>query len=244
MKGGQLTNNVTINQVINVSNNSESKSSNIDEQTATIITGLVLITLGTFYLFFREEILNTIFYSTILILSIWSGGVLHSIVRGYFSGIKWIVFFICIALFCVACSIILNQALAPNYAPDYFVDSQLIINKYGLKGLWAIASFADIKWFVFHLIGVIGLFWAKSRVALLTLHFVTVANGIVFSDNTKSLFVPKARKFTDFGRNLFLVLIITLASYFLVSGDFFIWLEYSFPEQAKSFIDIILNGRR
>jgi hypothetical protein len=162
-QGVQLTSNVTITQVTNIYGNKESTSSNVDEQSAAIVVGVVLLVLGTFYLFFREEILNSVLYTTILAISIWGGGILHSMVRGYFSGVKWLGYFLYLIAFCFACTLVVNKAFVPSYAPEYFTDSQLIINNSGLKGLLSRASLLDAKWFVFHLIGVIGLFWAKSR---------------------------------------------------------------------------------
>ena len=243
-QGIQFSHNVTITQIKNIYKSSESKSSNVDEQSAAILVGVVLFVLGTFYLFFREEVLNSVLYTTILVLSIWGGGVLHSLVRGYFSGVKWFGYFAYLLTFCFACTLVVNKAFVPSYAPEYFTNSQTIINEYGIRGLGKLVSLLDIKWFVFHLVGVIGLFWAKSRVTLSTLHFVTVGNEIVSNSNARTAVAAKTSKYASFWGNILFVSILVFSSYYLVSGEFFMWFEYELPNKVENFINTVLNGRR
>lgn len=239
-----ITNNVSITNIVNVYNKQERDCQQIDDQSVGVIVGAALIVCGIFYLFFREEILNSVLYTTLLVLSVWAGGVLHSLVRGYFSGVRWFVYLCFLISFCFVCALIVNKAFVPNYAPEYFLDSQEIINAYGAKGLWNVSSWTDREWFVFHLMGVIGIFWAKSRVILSTVHFATVGNDIVLYSNNVSSLGRKTAGYASYWKNFVVVAIVSFISYFLVSGDFFIWLQYTFPEQMKDIVDTVLHGRR
>lgn len=235
---------VTITNIVNTSQYNRHTSTYQDDQMVAIMIGIALSICGIFYLFFRAEILNTIYTITLLVLSIWAGGIIHSLIKGQLSGAKWIGQLLYIAAFCFTSALVINKASIPSYAPEYFLNSQEIVNSYGLKGLVQVFSVQDFKWLAFHLLGIIGIFWAKSRVTLSTIHFASMGIHLSSSQSQLPWLARKTIKYSRFWENLLVVTIVTSVSYFLVSGDLFMWFEYALPQQLNSLVDVLINGRR
>lgn len=154
------------------------------------VIGFFLLVTGTIYLFNRLEILNSLYYLTVFVISLWSGGILHSLFKGRFSGWRWIANLIFYGAFFAASFYIVNKAITPNFAPKNFELSQKIISKHGLFGLKDYFSLLDFKWFIFHLSGVLLLFFAMMRLTLSTTYFA-VMGGYLTSEESEEPWLAK-----------------------------------------------------
>jgi len=233
----------TVTNIINANakENSNNTSSN-DEGLPILIGGFLLIS-GVIYLFNRIEIINTMYYLTIFIVSIWSGGIFHSLVKGNFSGWRWVANLMFYGVFFIFTFKTVNKALSPNYAPKNFEFSQQIIHQYGVLSLGDFFTFLDFKWFTFHLIGILLLFFAMVRLTLSTTYFSVMGNYVI-SENSKEPWVAKkTRKYAYFWENIVIISIMLFISYFFIAGNFFMWFEYQLPKELDAFINKVLHGR-
>lgn len=69
-------------------------------QDMTPIICMMLVLAGVIYLFFRAEILNVLSWITLFTISLWAGGTLHSLYRGFFAGCTWVVALFFLGLLC------------------------------------------------------------------------------------------------------------------------------------------------
>jgi len=205
--------------------------------------GLFLLVAGTIYLFFRAEILNLIYYLTVFIISLWAGRITYSFYISRFIGWQWIVNLTFYCVFFVVSFLTVNKALVPNFSPDYFNNSQKIINQHGLVGLKDYFTLQDFKWFVLHLLGVMMLFIAMLRMLLSSTYFAVMGNYVLNEEEQEPWLAKKTRKYAYFKKNIVLVSCLIVTSYYFVAGNFFMWLEYDFPKQVEYLFNIALYGR-
>jgi len=233
---------VTVNSIIKLQPSNNSTPSN--DEGLVFLIGLLLLATGTIYLFNRLEILNSIYYITVFVISLWSGGILHSLFKGRFTGWRWVVNLVFYSAFFVATFLIVNKAISPNHAPENFKHAQQLINEYGLLGLSDYFTLLGLKWFIFHLVGVMLLFFAMIRLTFSATYFA-VMGGYIFSgdvDRQEPWLARRTRKYARFWKNIVVTSILLFISYYLIAGDFFMWFEYVFPTEMESFINNVLHG--
>ncbi|MCW0506902.1 hypothetical protein [Aeromonas piscicola] len=233
--------NLTVNNVVNPPSSASNRAQD-DQGLLVLIVALTTI-FGITYLFFRSEILNILSFITIFSISLWAGGTLHSLYKGYFSGGAWLVSLVFSSAFCVAALFVVSKAFSPNHAPKYFQYSQEIINKYGIAGLPTYFNEQDLRWFMFHLIGVFLLFQAKIRMTLSSTYFLAAGRLSLAENIREPWIVRRTRKYANLNTNILYVSILSISAYYFISGDFFMWFEYKLPIQFKSLINIVLHGR-
>jgi len=206
------------------------------------VIGFVLLVAGTIYLFNRLEILNALYYATVFVVSLWSGGILHGLFKGRFYGWRWIANLVFYGVFFIATFHIVNKAMTPNFAPENFKFSQQLIKQYGLLGLGGYFTLLDFKWFIFHLTGVLLLFFSMIRLSLSTTYFAVMGRYMVSEEEQEPWIAKRTRKYAGFWDNIIFISLFLLASYYLIAGNFFMWLEYQFPKEMESFISGVLHG--
>lgn len=233
--------NLTVNNVINPPRSTPSKTQ--DDQGLFALIALLTVTFGIAYLFFRSEILNTLSFITIFSISLWAGGTIHSLYKGYFAGGAWFVSLAFSSVFCVIALFLVSKAFSPDYAPKNFPYSQEIINKHGVTGLKAYFNEQDLRWFLFHLVGVFFLFQAKIRMTLSSTYFLTAGKLSLAENPREPWIVKRTRKYASLSTNILYVSLLSVGAYYFISGNFFMWFEYKLPVQLKSLIDIVLHGR-
>lgn len=236
---GSITS-ITVNNIIKPQQIYKNSSSN--DEGLMFVIGLFLLVAGTIYLFNRLEILNSFYYLTVFVISLWSGGILHSLAKGRFAGWRWSANLLFYGSFFVASFYIVNKAITPSFAPNNFQFSQQLINQYGLTGLGNYFSLLDFKWFIFHLAGVMLLFLAMIRLSLSTTYFAIMGNYIISEEEQEPWLAKRTRKYAYFWENIILISIFLFLSYHLVSGNFFMWFEYQLPEKINSFFNRVLHG--
>lgn len=233
--------NLTVNNVITPPR-STTRQAQDDQDLFALITVLTVI-FGISYLFFRSEILNILSFITMFSISLWAGGTLHSLYKGYFVGGAWFVSLVFSSFFCIFALFLVSKAFSPDYAPKYFPYSQEIINKYGVAGLKVYFNEQDFIWFIFHLVGVFLLFQAKIRMMLSSAYFLTAGKLSLAENPTEPWIVKRTRKYANLNTNILYVSLLSVGAYYFISGNVFMWFEYKFPVQFKSFIEIVLHGR-
>ena len=206
---------------------------------------LIIIILGLIYSFFKIEILNFIFYTTVFIVSIWTGRVSFNLLDGHFTGWKWFFNIIFYILFFISSFYIIKIAVKPVYAPEYFKYLQEIINRYGIKGLHNYFTIKDLQWFVFHLLGILLLLVSMIRLTLSIIFFTIVGTHEIEDRDTEELpwLALKTMKYAKFWKNIIIISISLFCSYYLISGIFFLWFENDLPIIINNFLNTIINGR-
>ncbi|NNA58257.1 hypothetical protein [Pseudomonas koreensis] len=230
--------NLTVSNVVNPPSASSSKP---DQDMMPIICTAMAIT-ALIYLFYRAEILNILSWITIFTLSLWAGGTLHSLYKGYFSGGSWIASLLFSVAFCVAATLMTGEAFRPTHAPENFIYIQEIINKYGITGLKRYFNPEDFNWLILHLFGVLILFYASIRMMLSSTYFITTGFANPASA-TEPWITQKTRKYANQRKNIIYMPILLLLAYALISGAVSIWLTHDMPGQLNQLIDTILHGR-
>lgn len=233
--------NLTVNNIINPPRSTPNQRQ--DDQGLFALIAVLTTIFGITYIFFRSEILNILSFITIFSISLWAGGTLHSLYKGYFAGGAWFVSLAFSSAFCVLALFLVSKAFSPDYAPKYFPYSQEIINKYGVAGLKTYFNEQDLRWFMFHLLGVFFLFQAKIRMTLSSTYFLTAGKLSLVENPREPWIVKRTRKYANLSANILYVSLLSVGAYYFISGNFFMWFEYKFPDQLKSFIEIVLHGR-
>jgi mRNA-degrading endonuclease HigB of HigAB toxin-antitoxin module len=206
---------------------------------------LIILVLGLIYSFFKIETINFIFYTTVLIVSIWSGRVSLNLLNGNFTGWKWFVNIIFYILFFISSFYVIKIATTPIYAPENFKYLQEIINKYGITGLHKFFTIEDLQWYVFHFFGVLLLLVSMIRLTLSIIFFTIVGTHDIEDESNEELpwLALKTMKYANFWKNMIIISISLFCSYYLISGIFFFWFENDLPNIMNSLINTILNGR-
>ncbi|PWC16281.1 hypothetical protein DDT52_18935 [Brenneria roseae subsp. roseae] len=233
--------NLTVNNVINLTSPPAHRPQ--DEQELVLFICFLSIILGIIYLFLRSEVLYVLSSITIFSISLWAGGTLHGLYKGYLRGSAWFFSLVFASAFCAANLFLVNKAFSPDYAPRYFQYSQEIINRYGVTGLSNYFNKQDALWFVFHLAGVCLLFLAEIRMTLFSIYFLAARKALRSESAGESWIVRRTNKYANPNKNILYVTLLSVIAYYFISGKFFMWFEYSFPVQFGNLIDFVLYGR-
>lgn len=231
--------NLTFNSVVHpLGQTSNSANSDISPIVFTflVVTGLV-------YLFYRVEILNILSWITIFTISLWAGATLHSLIRGFFSGGKWAISLLFSLAFCIAATYLTDEAFKPKYAPENFKYIQELINEHGIMGIGPYFYTEDFHWFLFHLLGVMALFYASIRMMLSSTYFMAAGMVSGSANTPEPWLVRKTRKYADLKNNVIYMSLLMVIAYYLMSGIFSNWLLHSMPGLVDSLVKTILHGR-
>ncbi|PMR77663.1 hypothetical protein C1H69_01760 [Billgrantia endophytica] len=207
-----------------------------------LFIGLAALVSSGIYLFNRVAVLNLFYYCTVFIMSLWTGGFLYSLLKGQYSGWHWAANITFYAIFFIVLFMAMGKAITPNYAPANFQYSQQIVNQHGILGLGNYFSALDIRWFIFHLLGVLLLFIAMFRLCLSATYFAVMGRYILSEESREPWLARKTRKYAKFWENIIFVSLLLFAAYYLIAGDFFMWFEYEMPNRVDSFMNALLHG--
>lgn len=231
--------NLTFNTVVNPPGVSATDKSH----DMTPLICMMLVVAGLIYLFFRAEILNILSWITLFIISIWAGGTLHSLYRGFFAGSTWVIALFFSLAFSVIATYITSEAFTPTQAPQNFDYSQQIINEQGLTGIKNYFVMQDLNWFLLHLAGVMLFIYASLRMMLFSTYFIVAGAPPNNNGTNESWLSRKTRKYANLRRNIIFMPILLGLAYLLISGLAFDWLIHTMPNQANSLMNTVLYGR-
>ena len=232
--------NLTFNTVVNPPLGVNAASTSQD---MTPVIFMMMVIAGLIYVFFRAEILNLLSWITLFTISLWAGGTLHSLYRGFFAGIKWIVALLFCLAFCVAATYVTDEAFMPTLAPQNFQYSQQIINEQGLTGIKKYFVLLDMHWFLLHLIGVLLFIYTSLRMMLFSTYFI-VAGAHANNNGTHEPWLSrKTRKYAILRKNIIFMPILLVLAYLLTSGLAFDWFIHTMPNQVNALMNTVLYGR-
>ena len=232
--------NLTFNTVVNPPLGVNAASTSQD---MTPVIFMMMVIAGLIYVFFRAEILNLLSWITLFTISLWAGGTLHSLYRGFFAGSKWVVSLIFSMAFCVAATYLTDEAFTPTLAPQNFQYSQQIINEQGLTGIKKYFVLLDMHWFLLHLIGVLLFIYTSLRMMLFSTYFI-VAGAHANNNGTHEPWLSrKTRKYANLRKNIIFMPILLVLAYLLTSGLAFDWFIHTMPNQVNALMNTVLYGR-
>lgn len=232
--------NLTFNTVVNPPPGVNAASTSQD---MTPVIFMMMVIAGLIYVFFRAEILNLLSWITLFTISLWAGGTLHSLYRGFFAGSKWVISLIFSMAFCVAATYLTDEAFTPTLAPQNFQYSQQIINEQGLTGIKKYFVLLDMYWFLLHLIGVLLFIYTSLRMMLFSTYFI-VAGAHANNNGTHELWLSrKTRKYANLRKNIIFMPILLVLAYLLTSGLAFDWFIHTMPNQVNALMNTVLYGR-
>ncbi|UST80549.1 hypothetical protein [Pseudomonas siliginis] len=232
--------NLTFNTVVNPPPGVNAASTSQD---MTPVIFMMMVIAGLIYVFFRAEILNLLSWITLFTISLWAGGTLHSLYRGFFAGSKWVVSLIFSMAFCVAATYLTDEAFTPTLAPQNFQYSQQIINEQGLTGIKKYFVLLDMHWFLLHLIGVLLFIYTSLRMMLFSTYFI-VAGAHANNNGTHEPWLSrKTRKYANLRKNIVFMPILLVLAYLLTSGLAFDWFIHTMPNQVNALMNTVLYGR-
>ena len=232
--------NLTFNTVVNPPPGVN--ATNTSQDMTPVICMMMLIA-GLIYVFFRAEILNLLSWITLFTISLWAGGTLHSLYRGFFAGSKWVVSLIFSMAFCVAATYLTDEAFTPTLAPQNFQYSQQIINEQGLTGIKKYFVLLDMHWFLLHLSGVMLFIYTSLRMMLFSTYFI-VAGAHANNNGTHEPWLSrKTRKYANLRKNIIFMPILLVLAYLLTSGLAFHWFIHTMPNQVNALMNTVLYGR-
>jgi hypothetical protein len=232
--------NLTFNTVVNPPPGVN--ATNTSQDMTPVICMMMLIA-GLIYVFFRAEILNLLSWITLFTISLWAGGTLHSLYRGFFAGSKWVVSLIFSMAFCVAATYLTDEAFTPTLAPQNFQYSQQIINEQGLTGIKKYFVLLDMHWFLLHLTGVMLFIYTSIRMMFFSTYFI-VAGAHANNNGTHEPWLSrKTRKYANLRKNIIFMPILLVLAYLLTSGLAFDWFIHTMPNQVNALMNTVLYGR-
>ncbi|MEN5243650.1 hypothetical protein [Pseudomonas atacamensis] len=232
--------NLTFNTVVNPPPGVNAASTSQD---MTPVIFMMMVIAGLIYVFFRAEILNLLSWITLFTISLWAGGTLHSLYRGFFAGSKWVISLIFSMAFCVAATYLTDEAFMPTLAPQNFQYSQQVINEQGLTGIKKYFVLLDMYWFLLHLIGVLLFIYTSLRMMLFSTYFI-VAGAHANNNGTHEPWLSrKTRKYANLRKNIIFMPILLVLAYLLTSGLAFDWFIHTMPNQVNALMNTVLYGR-
>ncbi len=232
--------NLTFNTVVNPPPGVNAASTSQD---MTPVIFMMMVIAGLIYVFFRAEILNLLSWITLFTISLWAGGTLHSLYRGFFAGSKWVISLIFSMAFCVAATYLTDEAFTPTLAPQNFQYSQQIINEQGLTGIKKYFVLLDMHWFLLHLTGVMLFIYTSIRMMLFSTYFI-VAGAHANNNGTHEPWLSrKTRKYANLRKNIVFMPILLVLAYLLTSGLAFDWFIHTMPNQVNALMNTVLYGR-
>lgn len=232
--------NLTFNTVVNPPPGMNAASTSQD---MTPVIFMMMVIAGLLYVFFRAEILNLLSWITLFTISLWAGGTLHSLYRGFFAGSKWVISLIFSMAFCVAATYLTDEAFTPTLAPQNFQYSQQIINEQGLTGIKKYFVLLDMHWFLLHLTGVMLFIYTSLRMMLFSTYFI-VAGAHANNNGTHEPWLSrKTRKYANLRKNIIFMPILLVLAYLLTSGLAFDWFIHTMPNQVNALMNTVLYGR-
>jgi hypothetical protein len=232
--------NLTFNTVVNPPPGVNAASTSQD---MTPVICMMMVIAGLIYVFFRAEILNLLSWITLFTISLWAGGTLHSLYRGFFAGSKWVISLIFSIAFCVAATYLTDEAFTPTLAPQNFQYSQQIINEQGLTGIKKYFVLLDMHWFLLHLTGVMLFIYTSIRMMLFSTYFI-VAGAHANNNGTHEPWLSrKTRKYANLRKNIIFMPILLVLAYLLTSGLAFHWFIHTMPNQVNALMNTVLYGR-
>jgi hypothetical protein len=239
--GTSITQTVSINTINN--NSSELRKNTPQETELFMFIGGLFVFVGlTLYGFFRTEILTSLLYGEIFLLSVWVGAVLRSMVSGRFKGITWSFYLLYVVAFMIMYFITISLAFSPVYAPENFQYAEQIINQGGWSGLKRYFVADDLLWFSVHLFGICALIFTFWQITMSLLHIVVAGNSIS-SGKPDSWVVKKTAKYCTPWSNIIFFTLFILLSGAMVSGIFLHWVQYDLPLLVKEIVNVVLYGR-
>ncbi|WP_262139331.1 hypothetical protein [Pseudomonas sp. Marseille-Q5117] len=232
--------NLTFNTVVNPPPGVNAASTSQD---MTPVIFMMMVIAGLIYVFFRAEILNLLSWITLFTISLWAGGTLHSLYRGFFAGSKWVISLFFSMAFCVASTYLTDEAFTPTLAPQNFQYSQQIINEQGLTGIKKYFVLLDMHWFLLHLTGVMLFIYTSIRMMLFSTYFI-VAGAHANNNGTHEPWLSrKTRKYANLRKNIIFMPILLVLAYLLTSGLAFDWFIHTMPNQVNALMNTVLYGR-
>jgi hypothetical protein len=243
---------ITVKQIENLTENHLSQNQQKSQNSSGVTLVYIYLTVfGLIYLFYRNEVLNSLLIFNSFLLSLWMGATLHSLRKNYFSGLQWNMYLLLVFIFSVGLFVISNKASVPNYAPPNLDKIQSIVLKSGISHLSDYFDLNGLMWFVIHILGVFLLFYIQIGMILsLVHHYVMGSYTLHYMDseyvNNESIpwLAAKTYNYRNFGKNYLFTTIFALISYFCVSGDFFVWYVNGLPlpSSLNDFFNTIWNG--
>lgn len=234
----KTTYNLTVNNVVNPS---YQPAQNNQELTPLIAIGLLMLLV--FYAFYKEDILNTLLYLTIFIISLGAGDIIRGICNGYFTGASWAVQVVFSPALCIASLIVVNQAFSPDHAPRNFEYLQPLVNKYGIIGATDYFYAKDVIWLLVHLLGVFALIRTQLTMALSAIYFIAAGHVQPAAGTKEAWLIRKTRNYAKTPKRFFWDSILLLIAYGLISGIVLSWLENELPVFIGNLFNAVLHGR-
>jgi hypothetical protein len=234
--------NISINQILNFTENNLSQNTHKPQNSNDIVL-IYLIFFGLLYLFYRNEILNILLISNLFMIALWAGITIHSLRKSYFAGFRWWIYLLLVFVYNVGLFAISSKAAVPNYAPSNFEHVQDIVFKGGIYHLKDYFSLDDFYWILFHITGVIILFFMQISIILSLIYNCTMgeyARGYVNGNSNTSMpwLVAKTVKYRHFEIKFLWNLVFGFIAYSFVSGNFFAWF---IDERTHSSFNEIIN---
>lgn len=236
-----ITQTVSIN-TINHNSTQLRKNTQQGTELFMVFGGLFILTGLTLYGFFRTAILSTLQYAEILLLSLWIGAVLRSMISGRFKGFTWSIYLLYVAAFMIMYFIAISLAFNPIHAPKYFQYAEKIINHAGWFGLKRYFTADDLMWFAVHLFGIYLLIHTFWQMVMSLFHILMAGNNISF-DKPDSWLIKKTAKYCSPWKNIIFFTLFTFLGGVMVSGLFLHWIRNEIPILLNDMMTIVLYGR-
>jgi hypothetical protein len=172
------------------------------------------------YVYWRSEVIITLTSITFFLIAFFSSASIYAYIKNRIGGIEWIVYLSAIIAVTFFTFVLIISAIQPTYAPESFANIQDIFHSKNLSGILNI-----LPWLLTHVFGVFLLFYTQIRMAASLAHY----SSIIHIDTTgnksgAALFLAqKTRNYRSPVKNISLLIVLSVASYFLINGHTYVW---------------------
>lgn len=235
---------VSISTINNIYNNNAQTPQRGDDGSIRVVLFVLLVATAVIYLNFRSLILEGVTSVCLLLMVLFAGVHLAGFLRGVISGPKWFGYLVYLACFYLAAVMVRDKAVVPSFAPQFFVDSEAIVRRYGMMGFGRLMRIPDWTWLLLHITGVVLFLSAIVRhlLAGLYLSAMTWHLGRHGWGSAPPWLAMKTARYRHVLKNMATTTVLLGLAYVLVSGDAYMWWTYEYPKVLSAVMRRILHG--
>lgn len=177
------------------------------------------------YVYWRQEILLFLAATSISVISFFAAAALYGYSTGRIGGAGWVLYLILTSAIGVFSFVLVGDALKPAYAPAGLENFQVVLREQKLGGFLKLYGINTVTWLMPHVLGVFLFLYSQLRLSLSLAHYQAVVRLSSSDKNSRvaSIIANATNKYRDPVMNRFVLIVLSIASYFLINGYFYLW---------------------
>jgi len=177
------------------------------------------------YVYWRQQILLFLAATSISVISFFAAAALYGYYKGRIGGTGWVLYLILTSAIGVFSFVLVGDALTPVYAPAGLENFQNVLREQKLGGFLRLYGINTVTWLMPHVLGVFLFLYSQLRLSLSLAHYQAIVRLSSSDKDSRvaSIIAGVTNKYRDPIMNGFVIIVLSIASYFLINGYFYLW---------------------